>query len=159
MSNNDNQAVRGFYQLTETIKSQLLSDPNVNTVTTGELSQVNLNKQDIFPMCHIIINSVTIEEQVLRFNITLLTMDIVNMQKQETIDIFTGNTNEQDILNTQLSVINKVVQVLKRGTLYTNKYQLDGDPVCEPFFDRFENELVGWSANMDIIINNDITIC
>ena len=154
-----NQGVRGFYQVSETIKNQLLDDININTVTTGDITQINLRKQDIFPLGHIIINSVTIEEQVLRFNITLLTMDIVNMQKQETIDIFTGNTNEQDILNTQLGVINKVVQVLKRGTLYTNKYQLDGDPVCEPFFDRFENELVGWSANMDIIINNDITIC
>jgi|TARA_R100001224_G_scaffold108249_1_gene84349 hypothetical protein len=154
-----NQGVRGFYQVTDTIKDQLLDDRNINTVTTGDITQINLRKQDIFPLGHIIINSVTIEEQVLRFNITLLTMDIVNMQKQETIDIFTGNTNEQDILNTQLSVINKIVQVLKRGTLYTNKYQLDGDPVCEPFFDRFENELVGWSANMDIIINNDITIC
>ena len=154
-----NQGVRGFYQVTDTIKDQLLDDRNINTVTTGDITQINLRKQDIFPLGHIIINSVTIEEQVLRFNITLLTMDIVNMQKQETIDIFTGNTNEQDILNTQLSFINKIVQVLKRGTLYTNKYQLDGDPVCEPFFDRFENELVGWSANMDIIINNDITIC
>ena len=41
MSNNDNQAIRGFYQLTETRKTQLLGDPNVNTVTTGELSDVN----------------------------------------------------------------------------------------------------------------------
>tara|TARA_R100000697_G_scaffold59763_1_gene72716 strand:- start:552 stop:812 length:261 start_codon:yes stop_codon:yes gene_type:complete len=86
-------------------------------------------------------------------------MDIVNMQKQETVDIFKGNTNEQNILNTQLGVINKVVQVLKRGTLHENQYQLDGNPVCEPFYDRFENELAGWSANMDIIIHNDITIC
>jgi len=81
MSNNDNQAVRGFYQLTETIKSQLLGDPNVNTVTTGELSDVNLNKQDIFPMCHIIINNVTDEEQVLRFNITVLAMDIYRQRQ------------------------------------------------------------------------------
>ena len=154
-----NQGVRGFYQVSETIKNQLLDDININTVTTGDITQINLRKQDIFPLGHIIINSVTIEEQVLRFNITLLTMDIVNMSKEETVDIFKGSTNEQNILNTQLGVINKVVQVLKRGTLYTNKYQLDGDPVCEPFFDRFENELVGWSANMDIIIKNDITIC
>ena len=154
-----NQGVRGFYQVSETIKNQLLDDRNINTVTTGDITQINLRKQDIFPLGHIIINSVTIEEQVLRFNITLLTMDIVNMSKEETVDIFKGSTNEQNILNTQLGVINKVVQVLKRGTLYTNKYQLDGDPSCEPFFDRFENELVGWSANMDIIINNDITIC
>jgi hypothetical protein len=98
-------------------------------------------------------------EQTLVYNISVLCMDIKDSSKDEETDRFRGNSDMQDILNTQLSVINKIVQVLKRGTLYTNKYQLDGDPVCEPFFDRFENELVGWSANMDIIINNDITIC
>ena len=86
-------------------------------------------------------------------------MDIVNRSKEETVDIFTGNNNEQDILNTQLAVLNKLIQFLKRGQLHTDMYQLDGDPVCESFYDRFENELAGWSANMDIIIYNDITIC
>lgn len=154
-----NQGIRGFYQITETIKNQLLEDININTVTSGEISNVNLGKQDIFPLGHIIVNSVTVEEQALRFNITVLAMDIVNRSKQETIDRFTGNTNEQDILNTQLGVLNKLIQVLKRGTLHTEMYQLDGDPSCDPFYDRFENELAGWSANMDILIYNDITIC
>ncbi len=66
------QGIRGFYQLTETIKTQLLSDPNVNTVTTGDITKVDLNKQTIFPLSHIIINQVTVEEQVLRFNISVL---------------------------------------------------------------------------------------
>ncbi|QDP45789.1 MAG: hypothetical protein Tp1102DCM384591_31 [Prokaryotic dsDNA virus sp.] len=154
-----NQGIRGFYQITETIKDQLLDDININTVSSGEISNVNLGKQDIFPLGHILVNSVTIEEQALRFNITVLVMDIVNRSKEETIDRFKGNTNEQNILNTQLSVINKLIQVLKRGSLHTDMYQLDGDPSCEPFYDRFENELAGWSANMDILIYNDITIC
>tara|TARA_R100001460_G_scaffold77800_1_gene118713 strand:- start:1513 stop:1992 length:480 start_codon:yes stop_codon:yes gene_type:complete len=159
MSNNDNQAVRGFYQVTETIKSQLLGDPNVNTVTTGELSNVNLNKQDIFPMCHLIINSVTDEEQVLRFNISVLAMDMIDQSKDETYDIFTGNDNHQDILNTQLTVLNKLVQVLRMGQLFTDKYQLDGNPIITPFYDRFENELAGWTSTMDVMIYNDIYIC
>jgi len=49
--------------------------------------------------------------------------------------------------------------VLRKGDLYTTKYQLDGDPTCEPFFDRFENQLAGWACTMDILIENDITIC
>ena len=57
-----NQGVRGYYQLTETIKEQLLQDININTVTSGDITDVNLNKQDIFPMGHIIVNSVTDEE-------------------------------------------------------------------------------------------------
>ena len=53
------QGTRAFYQITETIKSNLLSDVNVNTVTTGDISDVDLQKQTIFPLCHIIINNVT----------------------------------------------------------------------------------------------------
>ena len=154
-----NQGIRGFYQINETIKDQLLNDININTVTSGDIDRINLQKQDIFPLAHIVTNSVTVSDQVLTDNITVLVMDIVDFNKAEAVDVFRGNTNEQDILNTQLAVLNKLIQLLKRGSLHTDKYQLDADPVCEPFYDRFENELAGWSANMDIIIYNDINIC
>ena len=65
----------------------------------------------------------------------------------------------QDILNTQLSVVNKLVQVLRKGTLHFDKYQLDGDANIELFYDRFENELAGMTATFDLLIYNDITIC
>ena len=100
-----NQGVRGFFQLTETIKQELLLDQNINTVTTGDITDVNLNKQDIFPLGHIIINNVVDEEQILRFNITILACDIVNQSKEETMDRFRGNNDMQDILNTQLAVL------------------------------------------------------
>ena len=154
-----NTGIRGFYLLSETIKEELLKDQNINTVTTGDITNVNLNKQDIFPLGHIIINTVTDEENVLRFSITVLAADIVDQSKDATVDIFKGNTNEQDILNTQLAVINRLIQRLRKGQLYTDMYQLDGTPVCEPFYDRFENQLAGWTATMDVLIYNDIYIC
>ena len=153
------QGIRGFYQLTETIKTQLLSDENVNIVTTGDITEIDLSKQTIFPLCHIMVNSVSTQEQVLAFNITVMAMDIVDESKDETTDIFVGNNNEQDVLNTQLAVINKLVMVLRRGTLYTNKFQLEGDASLEPFYERFDNRLAGFAATMDIAIHNDITIC
>ena len=154
-----NQGIRGFYQLTETIKNSLLDNIDVNTVTTGNLSNVNLQKQDIFPLSHIIINSVTDSEQTLSFNISILAMDIVSRSKLETTDLFVGNNNEQDVLNTQLAVLNKLIMVLRKGDLHRDKYQLVGDPNCTPFYDRFENELAGWTADLEIVIYNDITIC
>ena len=45
------------------------------------------------------------------------------------------------------------------GTLHQDMYQLDTDVNCEPFYDRFENQLAGWTATMDIMIYNDIRIC
>ena len=154
-----NQGVRGDYQLTSTIEDQLLLDVNTNTVSIGDISDVNLNKQDIFPLAHIIVNSVSVEEQVLRFSITVLACDIVDQTKDRTTDRFTGNTNEQDILNTQLAVLNRLIQRLRMGQLHQDKYQLEGNPSLEPFMDRFENQLAGWSASMDILIYNYISPC
>ena len=88
--------IRGFYLLTETIKDQLLGDVNVNTVTTGDIYDIDLAKQSIFPLSHIIINNVTTQEQVLTFNISILAMDIVDESKEATTDIFRGNNNDRD---------------------------------------------------------------
>ena len=150
---------RGFYLLTETIKTNLLADENVNTVTTGDITKIDLSKQTIYPLSHIIINNVSQEDQVLRFKISVFCMDIVDISKEETTDIFRGNDNEHDVLNTQLAVANKLIETLRSGDLYTTKYQLDGAVSCEPFYDRFENEVAGWVATMDILIPNDINIC
>lgn len=154
-----NQGARGFYQITNTIKDQLLADDNINTVTTGDITDIDLNKQTIFPLAHIVINNVTLEEQVLRFSMSILTMDVVDQSKDAVVDVFRDNDNEQDVLNTQLAVINKVIQVLRIGTLYTSKYQLDGNPTCEPFYDRFENSVAGFATTFDVLIENDINVC
>ena len=150
--------MNGFYHVTEKIKTQLLSDVNVNTVTTGDITRVDLAKQTIFPLSHLIVNNVSNEDSLLRFSLSVLSMDIVNISKDETVDVFKGNNNEQDILNTQLAVLNKLVQVLRGGELYKDSFQLDGSPNLEPFYDRFENEVAGWALTFDVIVPNDILI-
>ncbi len=154
-----NQGVRGYYQITQTIKTNLLADENVNTVTTGDIFDIDLSKQTIFPLSHIIVNNVTIQEQVLNFNITVMSMDIVDQSKDETTDIFVGNNNEQDILNTQLAVANKLVGLLSKGDLYRDKYQMDGDASCEFFYERFENRMAGVACTFNVLISNDINVC
>jgi len=151
--------MKGFYQVTETIKNQLLADVNVNTVTSGDITRIDLSKQTMFPLSHIIVNNVGNEDNILRFSLSVLSMDVVDFSKEEVIDIFRGNNNEQDILNTQLSVLNKLVQVLRGGTLHQDLYQLDGTPNLEPFYDRFENEMAGWALTFDVLIPNEIEIC
>jgi len=151
--------MKGFYQVTETIKNQLLSDVNVNTVTTGDITRIDLAKQTMYPLSHIIVNNVSNDDNVLRFSLSVLAMDVVDVSKEEVVDIFVGNNNEQDILNTQLAVLNKLVQVLRGGTLYQDLYQLDGSPNFEPFYDRFENEVAGWALTLDVLIPNEIDIC
>ena len=150
---------QGFYNLTDRLKEELLKDAFVNTVTYGNIFEVDLNKQTIFPLSHFIVNNVLDRDNTLVFSISLLCMDIVDESKEDTVDEFIGNDNEQDVLNTQLAVANRIGAMLKRGDLYREKYQLDGDISLEPFVDRFENKLAGWTATFNVIIPNDMSIC
>ena len=154
-----NRGITAFYTILDTIKDKLLDDINVNTVTTGDITDIDLTKQTIFPLSHIIINNVTPQEQVLSFNITIMSMDIVDINKENKTDIFTGNNNEHDVLNSQLAVLNRLIVLLRGGTLYRDRYQLDGDTSCEPFYERFENQLAGWACTMDILIENNVSNC
>jgi hypothetical protein len=149
----------GFYNVTKKIKDALNAEPFVNTVSYGSLDDVDLNKQTIFPLSHIIVNNCNVASNTMTFNISILAMDIVDESKDEVTDIFVGNDNEQDVLNTQLEVLNRVVAILQRGDLYTDLFQVDGAVGCEPFVDRFENKLAGWAATFDVLVKNDMTVC
>jgi hypothetical protein len=151
--------MKGFYNLTDKLKEALIAEPFVNTVTFGSLDDVDLNKQTIFPLSHIIVNNTTVGTKTLTFNVSILSMDIVDISKDEVTDIFVGNDNEQDVLNTQLALQTRVINTLQRGDLYTELYQIQGDVTCEPFVDRFENKLAGWAATFDVVVQNDMTIC
>lgn len=148
----------GFYEITTDLKNELIGSPFVNTVTEGSIFEVDLNKQTIFPLSHIMVNNVTIDSNVMTFNISVIAMDIVDVSKTETTDVFLGNDNEQDVLNTQLAVLQRLAASIEHGTL-ADKYELGGAPSCEPFTERFENLLAGWTMTFDLIVENQMSIC
>lgn len=148
-----------YFDIIDELKEHFENDELITTVSQGDIFDIDLNKQTIFPLLHIIVNTASFEENVIRYNISLLAMDIVDISKEETTDRFTGNDNELYVLNTMLAVLNRCYELLRRGTLYTDKFQVDGNPTCEPFTERMENNLSGWTMTVDILIPNDMTIC
>jgi hypothetical protein len=155
--------MQGFYNITEKIRVQLAQDEFVNTITYGDIFRVDLKKQTIFPLSHVVVNNATIEKNIIRYNISVMAMDIVDISKEAidntAIGQFRGNDNEQDVLNTQQAVLLRLLKVLEGGTLFEALYQLDGNPDLQPFTERFENYLAGWVATFDVIIPNDMIAC
>jgi len=151
--------MKGFYSVTDKIKTLLNAEPFVNTVTFGSIDDVDLDKQSIFPLSHVIVNNAVVGTKTTTFNISILAMDLVDISNDEVTDVFVGNDNEQDVLNTQLALLTRVINDLQRGDSYTDKYQVEADVTCEPFVDRFENKLAGWSATFDVVVINDMTVC
>lgn len=148
-----------YYEITQVIKNKLQEDLFVNTVTTGDIFKVDLNKLTIFPLSHIIVNSVAYNGPVLNYNISILSMDIVDESKEKVADIFLGNDNEQDVLNTQLAVANRFLEVLHRGELSDDYELVNGSANIEFFTERFENKIAGVTFTFDISIENKMTKC
>lgn len=153
------KAQRGFYLVVNTIKDELTNSPSIKTVTFGDITDVDLQKQTIFPLAHMIIESVTHLDKTMQFSFTVLTMEQIDSSKDFVDDLFLGNNNTHDILNTQLSVSNSLITKIRKGQLYDDGYQLVGDATCEPFFDRFDNLLAGWATSFTVEIFNDLDYC
>tara|TARA_X000000950_G_C13864378_1_gene640085 strand:+ start:208 stop:681 length:474 start_codon:yes stop_codon:yes gene_type:complete len=154
-----------YFNVIDTLTTALKAEPFTNSVTFGDLDDVDLNKLTIFPLAHIIVNTATINEETISMNISILLADTVLIKEDkvwinssENVVEKRGN-NEQEVQNTQLAIASRLMAKLQRGTLYENKYQLNGAASLEPFVERFENKLAGWSMTFDILIPNDMTIC
>ena len=152
--------MKEYYNLIDNIYNYLIGNNNINTVTTGDLLEVDLSKQSIFPLAHIIVNDVTFSDHFITFSINVIAMDIVDEDKDDKQDKdkpHLGLDNSHDILNTMLSVVNGLQSSLRRGGMNENNYEINDSPTATQFEDRFENLLTGWSLLINVEIpNNDM---
>ena len=152
--------MKHVYDILDVIKDELRANPSVNTVTYGDIADVDLDKTTMFPLSHILIENGRINERTVVFGIKILCADIVDYNKEANkFDEFYGNDNLHDIMNTQFEVINSLIMKLMRGDLFKGNYQVTQSPLAEPFKERFSNVLAGWSIDFDIEIPNGISIC
>ena len=152
----------GIYDIIKTIKTHLREHPIVNTVTFGDISKVDLNKTTMFPLSHFLLQESTISSNVIQINLSFLFLDITSKSNEFNSDDLGGREtgdNLIDVYNTQLQIANDLITELRRGDLFSDKFQLEGDPTCTPFSDRFEHELAGWSVDISINIPNNISVC
>lgn len=149
-----------YYTILSELKNSLQNNPLVKTITEGEIDEVNINRMDIYPLCHVITNTATIDTNTLTFNMSVIACDVVKDLKEVTVDKFLGSDNETDVLNQTLIILNRLAKEMLSGQLaYQNIQILDGTVSLEPFRDRFENKLAGWTMTFDVVIENDMSVC
>jgi hypothetical protein len=149
------------YDIVDKIKTYLYDNPSVNHVTFGDIKEVDLDKTTMFPLTHFNISESVIGSNFISFNLSFLFMDIVDYTKDHDPDndLRDDASNLLDVFNTQLQAANALISELRRGDLYSEKYQLEGDPVCRMFKDKYENQLAGWRVDLTILIPNNLSIC
>lgn len=139
-----------LYKVVDDIKQILEAEPMVSTVTYGDIDDVDLTKP-IYPLAHTMIGDATIQERVILVDIVIILMDVI------TINGINGN--ELNVLNTQLNIAARFDAILKRNILYKDGYELQGDMQCEPFNERFEQNVSGFTCSFQIALKNEMTSC
>lgn len=150
--------MKEYYDLIDNIYSTLIADNSVNTVTSGDIFDVDLSKQTLFPLAHLIISDISFDTGFMTFSINVIVMDVVDEfkeDKQATDNPEYLSDNKQDVLNTMLSVVNRLQGSVRQGSLNEDGYEISGTPSASQFEDRFESLLTGWSLTMNIQMRND----
>jgi len=160
MAVNEYQGARSYIDVIEILRDTALSNKNINTFTVGDISEVDLNKQTIFPLAHTIVNTAQFSSTIITYNITVLFMDIVHSDSTENEPTIYSSDNENYVLNTMLNAGNHITDMFNSGTLNDGNTRIMRETVtAEPFKDRFENLVAGWAFTFQVETRNNINRC
>ena len=151
--------MNNFFKIIDDVQSTLIAEPFINKVTYGGIDDVDPKKITIFPLAHMIIESMDIQTRRIGINVSILLMDIIDFSKNTVSDDIRGNNNELDVLNNMLNIAARLQAMIARTDSLNKDYELEGSFSAEPFVERFENNLGGISIDFTINMKNDMTKC
>jgi len=126
-----------IYSAIQVIKEELQEIPLINTITEGDLSDVDMDDKTIYPLAHIIVNTWQDLTPIVQFSVDIIFADIVD-------DSVKIESNKQDIWNQQALIGAALLQSIRNGSQCC-KYltELVSTQPSQLFTDRFENALAG----------------
>ena len=152
--------MNNIFKLTDAIKAELQNNELINQVTFGDLFEVDLLKQNIYPLAHVGMTSAQIGQGVAYVEMSILFLDIVDESTTEQTDQFYGNDNEHFVLNTMFAAATKTIQELMRGDLFSQGFQVEAENISMDFFsERFEDKLAGVGVDFTVTIKNTLDLC
>jgi len=148
-----------YFKIIDDIQASLISEPIINTVTQGDIYNVDLDKMTLFPLAHLTVESMDIQPKFISLSISILFMDIIDFSKTAPSSAIRGNNNEMDVLNTMLNIAARLQAKILRTPNYKDTYELSSSFSCSPFIERFENNLGGVSCDFTVNVYNTMTSC
>ena len=125
----------------------------VSTTTIGDIFEVDLVETS-YPLLHIGTSSASYGLNTLTYSFQLIVMDLVDKDE----------ANEEEVLSETLQIIGDILSAIRytNATEYTDflhVVRIDDNISCEPFTERFDNEVSGWTATINIEVDFDASAC
>ncbi|QDP49368.1 MAG: hypothetical protein GOVbin2669_37 [Prokaryotic dsDNA virus sp.] len=154
----DSIRYKTYNNVVDTLKCLGQQHLQINTTTTGDIWDIDLDKNTLFPLLHIEPVNVDISLGQRVFNYQIFIMDLVNED----------NSNEQEVYSDTLEILNDIIALLKHGEILYHyntedaeqaRYFIDNNFTCEPFTERFDNAVAGWVMSLGVIVENELNTC
>jgi|TARA_R100001440_G_scaffold3260_1_gene8172 hypothetical protein len=146
-----NVTLNMLYDLFRSVGS---SNTIIQTTTIGDIFEVDLVETK-YPLLHIGTETATYDTSSLTYTFQFIVMDLV--KKDE--------SNEEEVLSDMLQVIGDVLSVLLNSDFdddfldFRQVIQIQQNITCEPFTERFDNEVTGWTAGINIVVEFNASAC
>jgi hypothetical protein len=137
--------MKAYLNVIKVIEDELSANPFVNTVEFGDIFDMDLSKQTLFPLAHYIVGTITYENSILVVPVSLMVCAIPN----------TDEDFKYTLAETMPPIV-KLLEILDRGDLRHDRYHLRGTPTLQPFKHRAENDLAGWECSFNVEVPNDM---
>jgi hypothetical protein len=159
-----------YNNVIDTLKQLGIEHDQITTTTTGDIYDIDLSLNTLFPLFHINPVSVTTSPSELTYNFQLFVMDAVSQKDDWTEDNFQSAnnlSNEQEVLSQCLQICVDIISIMRHskwqaaGTTDIDDpvYFTDGEFSLEPFTERFDNLLTGWVFSIGIVVQNNFEAC
>ena len=136
---------------------------------SGLLDEVDIGKLETgsYPILYAEPGNAIINTGVMTYSFTLYILDQINDAETQIDAIYSSAVKERvgrvDILSENLQILNDVISQFKQNLSsrsYVNDEIVLNLPItAEPFTARFNNLLTGWSASIELQVNNGNNIC
>lgn len=148
-----------YTEILEYLKSLAEADPQVNTVTRGEVSKLDLDKQNIYPLVHIDLASGTFNSaRTITYEVYIAALQGRDMNNEVITDKYWGQDNEVDNHNETMIIVQKIWGQIFREW-QNNLLGSDATPSFEKITYAKGNILDGWALTFNIEVPFDIDLC
>lgn len=144
---------------------------NITTTTTGDIHDIDLSKNTLFPLMHINPVNVSTGRATLNYTFQIFIMDLVSQDADWTEDNIQSAAflnNEQEVLSTNLQTSIDIISMFRNSIMQSSQEVNDiNAPILvseeeftlEPFTERFDNLLTGWVFSITLETNNSFQTC
>ena len=149
-----------YTQVLTYLKELAEQDSFVNTVTQGDMSDIDLYKMNVFNLVHIdVLTANFTNGQTISFDVEVFCGQVRDSNKQDEGTKFWNQDNEVDNLNETMAVLNRMwFKMLQDFT--DAKIRVDESASLEQVTEWNKNLLDGWLMTFSIELpNTTISLC